>query len=359
MFKIKKYLLKTLIRYLIINQFIILCLVVFLNLIELSRVIVDDNKNIINFIYLTILKIPSIINDTSPFVVIISTAFMFRYLITNNELISMRNVGFSIFDIFQPITIGVFLYGLIILLLLNPITAISEIKYDKFLNNKNDNMYSINFSENSLWIKNKNLNQGLHYINIEKFDIKEMLAENIKILSINKNGNEFLQSKSGIIIDKKFNLIDVDYFNIKKNTYKFKKNLNLKLNFSKDNIISSVTNYKNIPYYNYIDHIRSLKKFNLYSTAVSLHYLSEILKPFFMIVLSFVVMGFSAKYRRNESFFYVLFIAVFLGFIFYILREMINKFTLSFDTNFIFSYLIIFLIPFIVGLYKVIQIEND
>ena len=45
----------------------------------------------------------------------------------------MRNVGFSIFDIFQPITITVFIYGLIILLFLNPLSSITEVKYDKFL----------------------------------------------------------------------------------------------------------------------------------------------------------------------------------------------------------------------------------
>ncbi len=359
MFKIKRYLLKTSFKYILYNQAIILLLVIFLNLVELTRVVDNDNKNIFNFIYLSILKIPSVINETSPFVIIISTAFLFRYLISNNELISMRNVGFSIFDIFQPITITVFIYGLIILLFLNPLSSITEVKYDKFLDNKNENMYSINFSENSLWIKNKNTDEGLSYINIEKFDIKEMYAENIKILSVNDNENEFFHSKKGKIVGKNFILNDVNYFDIQKDTYEFRKNLNLKLNFSKENILSSVINYKNVPYYNYFNHIKTLKKFNLYSSAISLHYLSELLKPFFMILLSFVVMGFTAKYKRNESFFKVLFFAVLLGFIFYILREMINKFTLSFDTNFIYSYLIIFIIPFLIGLYKVIQIEND
>jgi len=359
MLKIKSYLLKTSLKYIAINQLIILFLVMFLNLIELARTIENEDKNITNFIYLSLLKIPSIINETSPFVIIISTAFLFKYLISNNEFISMRNVGFSIFDIFQPITIGIFLYGLIILLILNPITGIAEINYDKFLNNKNDSMYSINFSKNSLWIKNKNTQEGLYYINIKNFDLKEMKAEDIKILSLNKNKNIFYQSKNGSIKDKVFILNDVHHFNILNDTYKFEKKYILDLNFSKANLLSSVVNYKNIPYYNYLDHIKTLKKFNLYSSAISLHYLSEILKPFFMILLSFVVMGFSAKYKRNDSFFKVLFIAVLLGFIFYILREVINKFTLTFNANFIYSYSIIFVIPFLIGLYKVIQIEND
>ena len=359
MLKIKSYLLKTSLKYILINQFIILSLVIFLNLIELTRVMENDNKNFFSFVYLSILKIPSIINETSPFIIIISTAFLFRYLITNNELISMRNVGFSILDIFQPITLSIFFYGLLILIIINPLTAISEIKYDKFLKNNNDDMYSINFSENSLWIKNKNFYDKIFYINIENFDIKGMNAENIKILIISSQINEFIQSKSGKIENKKFILNDVNYFDISNDIYKYENIKTINLNFSKDNLLNSIVNYKNIPYYNYITHIKTLKKFNLYSSSISLHYLSEILKPFFMILLSFVVMGFSAKYKRNENFFKVLFFSLLLGFIFYIYGELVHKFTLSFNTNFIYSYLIIFIIPFLIGLYKVIQIEND
>ena len=75
-----------------------------------------------------------------------------------------------------------------------------------------------------------------------------------------------------------------------------------------------------MPFYNYINHVNTLKKFNLYSSAVGLFYLSEVLKPIFMILLSFVVMSFSAKYKRNESFFKILFYAVLIGFVFFILR---------------------------------------
>ena len=359
MYKIKIYLLNTSFRYVLINQILILFLIIFINLIELSRVIEKENQSLLNYIYLSFLKIPSIVNETSPFVVIVSTAFLFRYLIKNNELISMRNIGFSIFDIFLPISIGVFIYGLLILVLVNPITAISEIKYNKYLNNQNENMYSIKFSKNNLWIKNKNNDDGIYYINIKNFDIKQMFARDIEILSIQKEKKEFFQSDYGIIQNKQFLLYKVNRFDILNDIYLNHDKLLLDLNFSKESILSSNINYKNIPYYNYLNHINTMKKFNLYSSAVGLFYFSELLKPIFMILLSFVVMSFSAKYRRNDSFFKILFYAVLIGFAFYILREVINKFTITFDVNFLFSYFIIFIIPFIVGLYKTIQIENE
>ena len=320
MSKIKWYLLSTTLKYIFINLFLILFLIIFLNLIELSRVIEKDNQNLFNFFYLSILKIPSIINETAPFVIIISTAFLFRYLISNNELISMRNIGFSIFDIFQPISIGIFFYGLFILIILSPITTIADIEYDSYLNNKNNkNMYSINFSENNLWIKNIN-SDGIYYINIKNFNIKEMLAEEIEILSVSDDKNEFIKSNNGIIKGKNFILYNVNHFDILNDEYFYTDEYNLTLNFSKENILTSNINYKNIPYYKYITHVKTLKKFNLYSSAVSLYYLSEILKPFFMILLAFVVMGFSAKYKRNENFFKILFYSMIFGFSFYVFR---------------------------------------
>ena len=359
MYKIKIYLLNTSIKYVLINQLLILFLIIFINLIELSRVIEKENQSLLNYIYLSFLKIPSIVNETSPFVIIISTAFLFRYLIKNNELISMRNIGFSIFDIFQPISAGIFLYGLLILIIVNPITAISEVEYDRYLNNQNENMYSIKFSENNLWIKNKNNDDGIYYINIKNFDIKEMIARDIEILSIQEKKREFFQSDFGIIKDKNFYLNEVNQFDILNDKYFNHKKFVLDLNFSKESILTSNIDYKNIPYYNYINHVKTMKKFNLYSSAVGLYYLSEVLKPIFMILLAFVVMSYSAKYKRNESFFKILFYSVLIGFAFYILREVINKFTVTFNTNFLFSYFVIFIIPFLIGIYKTIQIEND
>ena len=85
MYKINTYLLKTSIRYVLINQLLILFLIIFINLIELSRIIEKENQSLLNYIYLIFLKIPSIVNETSPFVIIISTTFLFRYLIKNND----------------------------------------------------------------------------------------------------------------------------------------------------------------------------------------------------------------------------------------------------------------------------------
>ena len=74
----------------------------------------------------------------------------------------------------------------------------------------------------------------------------------------------FYFADKGKILNKKFELDNVIIFDIDEDKYKKIDNLNLELNFNKNNLINSISNYKFVPFYNYIEHIKTLKKFNLY-----------------------------------------------------------------------------------------------
>ena len=82
-------------------------------------------------------------------------------------------------------------------------------------------------------------------------------------------------------------------------------------------------------------------------------------KPIFVIILAFVMLGFTAKFQRNENFFKVLFIAISIGFLIFLFKEIITKLTITLALNFLLSYLVIFLVPLFIGLYQIIKIEND
>ncbi len=347
-------------KYIFINLLIILFLVIFLNLIELSRVLINnENNQLLNYIYLTILKLPTILGEILPFVTIIGISFLFRNLINNNELISMRNIGYSIFDIFIPIAISVFIISIFFLIILNPLSANFENKYENIINKKDHNLYSIKVTDNEMWIKNIIDKNNSSFIKIKNINLKNMIAKEIQILMIKDKINNFILAKNGKFIDNNFILNDVKIFNVTKEKFEMYDNFSLKINFNKNNIINSITDYKLIPYYKYLNHTKTLKKFNLYSPEIGLFYMSEVLKPIFIVMLAFVVVGISGKFRRNENFFKVLFFAILTGFLIFFLREITTKLTLTLNINYIISYLIIFFIPFIIGLYLIINIEND
>ena len=357
--KINSYLFHLTNKYLIINFIIISIFIIFINLLELSRIISEDNKSIFNFIYLSFLKYPSILNEIIPFVTIISIAFLIRNLVSNNEFVSMRNLGYSIFDIFIPISIAIFLMGLFFLFIINPLAVFMEAKYDSKLNNQDSSLYSIRISDNEMWIKNEIDKQNSSFINIKNINLKNMNANKIKILLISIDSNIFIMADNGEFKENLFILNDVKLYDFKNEEYSSFENYNLIINFNKENIINSISKYKLVPFYKYLKHSKTLSKFNLYSPEIGLYYLSEVLKPVFTVVLAFVILGFTSKFQRNENFFKVLFIALSTGFIIFLLKEIITKLTISLTINFYLSYLIIFLIPFFIGLYQVIKIENE
>ncbi len=357
--KINFYLFALTNKYLIINFIILSVFIIFINLLELSRVINENDKNLLNFIYLSILKYPSILNEILPFVTIISVTFLIRNLINNNEFISMRNLGFSIFDIFVPIATSIFIVGLFFLILLNPLSVFMENKYERILDKKENSLYSIKISGNQMWIKNEVDEENSSYINIKNINLKDMNAKDIKILLISNKTNKFILANNGEFIENNFKLNNVKYYDFNKDDYRLIDNYNLRINFNKDNIINSISKYKLVPYYDYLSHSRTLNKFNLYSPEIGLYYISETLKPLFIVLLAFIMLGFTSKFQRNENFFKVLFIAISLGFIVFLFKEVVTKLTITFSLNFVLSYIFIFLIPLLIGLYQIIKIENE
>lgn len=357
--KINFYLFTLASKYILINLIIITIFVLFLNLLEISRILEKENTTLGFFLLLSLLKLPTIISEIIPFVVILSIAFLFKNLITNNELISIRNMGFSILDIFKPIAIAIFLFGLFILLFINPLAANFENNFNNLTSKKYPNMYSIKFINEGMWIKNISEDNNKNYINISKINLDNMHAEKIKILNINNKFNKIIIAEKGQIIDKIFKLQNVSILNINNDKFEKVEFYNLILNFDKSNIIDSILNFKFIPFYKYKKHVNNLKKFNLHSSEVSLYYLSEILKPIFLVIIGFTVMGFSGKFKRNESFFKVLFISILIGFLIFLLKEIVTTLTTTMEISFIFSYFIIFMFPLMIGLYQMIRIESD
>ena len=186
-----------------------------------------------------------------------------------------------------------------------------------------------------------------------------MYASNIKILITKDTTNKFIMAEKGEFDNNNFFLKNVKYYDFKKEEFKNLDKYNLIVNFNKSNIINSISKYKLVPYYNYINHSKTLSKFNLYSPEIGLYYLSEILKPFFTVVLAFVILGYTSKFQRNEKFFKILFFSISIGLLIFLLKEIITKLTISLSLNFLLSYLIIFLIPLLIGLYQIIKIENE
>ena len=355
--KIFFYLFRTKLIYILISLIILTITVQIVDFIELTQShINDENISFKEIIKMSFLKMPYLINETFPFVIIISTAFYFKNLIDNNELVSIRNVGLSILDIFYPVALAVLVMGIFSLTVINPISSIS-MNYLQNISNKNDSSSVINLSNDNIWIKNK-LEDRILYINAKKMNIKTMQLTDVMIIDNYSENKKIYFAKNSIIKKKFMTLNDVHETNINlnKNTkYDYK---NIEINFVQQDILNALKYYKYTPFFKYYNYAMSMKKLNYLSSEIILYFLSEIFKPLLLISISFVVTGYVAKFKRNENFFKTIFIAITIGFIIFLIDKMIY----SINTNNIFLYFVITLtipiISIVLGTIFMLRVEK-
>ena len=161
----------------------------------------------------------------------------------------MRNLGYSIFDIFLPIAVSVFITGIIFNFIKSTITMMAS-KYDDKIDKRDVNLHSIKISNNEMWIKNKIDNQNFSFINIKNIDLQDMNARNIKILLISDQSNTFILAENGEFRKNIFSLNNVKYYNFLDENFNNLESLDLKINFNKENILNSISEYKLIPFTN-------------------------------------------------------------------------------------------------------------
>ena len=77
-YKITIYLLSLKIKFIILTLFLLALFIQIINLIEVSRIIETNKMNMFKILYLSLLKLPSTINQIIPFAIIVSTAFFIQ-----------------------------------------------------------------------------------------------------------------------------------------------------------------------------------------------------------------------------------------------------------------------------------------
>ena len=217
--KIFLYLYKIKIYYIIISLIILTITVQIVDFIELTQANINkSNFSFSDILQMSFLKMPFLINEILPFVIIISTSFYFKSLIDNNELVSIRNLGLSIFNIFYPVAFAVLSIGIFSLFVLNPISSIS-MSYLQKINNNNEKSSLIKLSNDNIWIKNK-LNNKILYINAKNINIKKMLLTDIMIIDNTSDNQKLYFAESGKI-NEEFILLN----NVQETTDEFIKEL--------------------------------------------------------------------------------------------------------------------------------------
>jgi lipopolysaccharide export system permease protein len=247
MFKsINRYIIKEFLKSLLVVLCVMFSIVLLITLLEeFNYFKTKQDLKFITFIIFTFLKIPNLLFNLFPFIVLFSGIVFYLKIYNFNEVISLRIMGYSNIQIILIPALTCFVMGYLLVFLIVPFTS-SMLKYYEELKSEYDqtkNLVVVN--ETGIWIIDKNENDK-NIIRIEKIDKNFSSMTQITIYNYDKDNNftKRIDANEGIINGNNWQLSKVNIIssNNKKNSENYFNNYNYKSNI-KINELKNI--YKN------------------------------------------------------------------------------------------------------------------
>ena len=318
-FVLNKYLASKFLTTFINVTLIFCCLGLILHLFEEINYFKNYDVGILMPLGLSLMIIPSIIINLLPFIIFLSSMWVFIKLKNNRDFLSLKTFGFSnlrFLILFSIITIFI---SLITLFAINPITSIIVKSYEDIKGTYDlDKSHLASINGNGIWIKERN-NRNINIIKSEKFEGDFLL--NVSIYQFNKNNELFsrIEGAQADISDDPWILQD----GFKKEFTGDRKienflNLSFSSTFNKDKLNSIYSNLDTISFYNLITKIDMLEErgYNKSLLDEKKHFYLSL--PFFLVLMVCLAGIFTLNSNeRKQDTYYLIFSIIICIAIFY------------------------------------------
>ena len=243
---INRYIINEYIKSLFVVIAVMLSIVLLINLLdEFNFFKSKKDLRFIFFILFTILKIPNVLINLFPFIVLFAGIVFYLKIYNHNEVISLRIMGYSNIQIILIPALTSFVIGYIIVFLFSPFSSSLLRYYEELRSEYNETKNLVFVNETGIWILDKS-DKEKNIIRIEKISKDFSVVSHITIYNYDFSNNfiKRIDATEGIINDKNWllNKVRIITANKKNNKENYLNNYNYTSNIN----ISELKNvYKN------------------------------------------------------------------------------------------------------------------
>lgn len=213
------------------------CLGVILNLFDEINFFKERDLGILLPFYLSLMKIPSIIYNLFPFIILISSVWLFLKIVKNDELTAMKVAGLSNLNVIIIPSFLAFILGVFFIIGVTPITSALTLKYLNIKANYTEgNEYLAAITVNGIWIKEKN-EKNISIVRSSNLDENTLMNLSIYQFDLQNNFVARIEAKSANIKNKAWKLKDAKMY---------EKGSNEKIKILKDLIYESTYDLQSI-----------------------------------------------------------------------------------------------------------------
>jgi len=205
---INRYIIKEYIKSLLTVLAVMLSIIILINLLdEFNFFKSKKDLKFIFFIIFTILKIPNVLINLFPFIVLFAGIVFYLKIYNYNEVISLRVMGYSNIQIILIPALTSFVIGYLIVFLIVPFSSSMVKYYEELRSQYNDTKNLVFVNETGIWIIDKN-DKEKNIIRIEKINKDFSTISQLTIYNYDFSNNfiKRIDANEGIIKDKNWQL---------------------------------------------------------------------------------------------------------------------------------------------------------
>jgi lipopolysaccharide export system permease protein len=234
---INRYIINEYIKSLFVVIAVMLSIILLINLLdEFNFFKSKKDLKFIFFLIFTVLKIPNVLINLFPFIVLFAGIVFYLKIYNHNEVISLRVMGYSNIQIILIPALTSFVIGYVIVFLIVPFSSSMLRYYEDLRSEYNETKNLVFVNETGIWILDKNEKEK-NIIRIEKINKDFSVVSQITIYNYDSSNNFIrrIDAAEGTIKDKNWLLNKVNIISINKknnkdnylNNYNYTSNVNI------------------------------------------------------------------------------------------------------------------------------------
>ena len=301
---LSSYFSKNLITSLVFCSVISSSFIFLIDLVELTRRISKSNdSDIILAFKLALLKLPGMIFEILPFIVLFASLSTFFLLAKRSELVIARASGISIWRLLLPGIGLIMLLGFFVSIILQPLIATSTYKFKELEARYIRGQLSlVTLSENGLWLKDMNPEDNSYRI-INSLGLEKQASNLERVIFFNHSKNGKLisrfDSESAMLVDGTWVLHNIWIYKAGKKP-EFRDKISVKTKLTPIQIQENFAPPETISIWNLPKFIKIAEQAGFTATKHKTKFYSILAFPFFLSSMLIIAAPFSVRFIRSE-----------------------------------------------------------
>ncbi|HET7413629.1 MAG TPA: LptF/LptG family permease, partial [Pararhizobium sp.] len=305
----------------------IMLIIIIIDFTETSSRLPDDTSfNTLDTFYLSLLRMPTIIQTAFPFIILFASMATLIGLNRKHELVIARAAGVSAWQFLAPLAFASFLIGLGAVTVLNPIAA--QTMHLSELEEVIAGLRNRGSLDDSLppWIRQET-KDGTTIIGAKTVADEGLLLGDATFLRIGKDDSivERLDAETARLEKGRWVLEDVQRFRAGEPEEDLER-IEIKTKLKPEFVSESLSDPKAVPFFNLPHKIKAAHSFGLSGNGFAVQFQSLIALPFLFIAMTLIAAVVSLRFARFGQSVPVIVGGILAGFVLYVVSVLIKAF---------------------------------